>query len=333
MKRDITFKIAMKNLGILLISMICVVIFNKLFGTDNNWVGVFTAIALTMFMMLKVELNLKSTIVSIMLSFILIGIAPYFSNLNPILGIIINFLSVFAIMYLYKDSEKNMSYMPFMLGYIFIEGNPVTGHSYFLRLIGLISGGIIVSIIYFICHHSKEHKDISIKSAFCNIDVHSLRFNYSIRMAIGITIAMFIGTIFNFQRSMWISITVMSLTQPHLHQTKERIKARTAGTIIGAILFVIIFVVLVPHEYSFILLLILSYIYTFVEKYNVQMIFITMNSLSATQVLLGSDVSVFLRICFVGIGAIIAWIINITGYKPIEKKLQNNSNQRKTPAT
>lgn len=248
------------------------------------------------------------------------GIIPFFSRINPFIGILINFFAVFFITYLYKDSDKSMNYMPFMLGYVFLEGNPVDAEGLLVRMLSLLAGGIIVSIFYYFFHYKKKAKNTTLKIVFSKIDIHSLRFNYAIRMALGIAIAMFIGNIFHFQKSMWISITVMSLTQPHFRQTKERIKARTIGTIIGAILFVLLFVILVPHEYSFILLMVLSYLYTFVEKYNVQMIFITMNSLSAAQVLLGTDVSVFLRITFVLLGAVIAWIVNKAGYYSIEEK-------------
>lgn len=72
MKKDINFKIAMKNLGILLFSITCITVFSQLFGTNNNWVGIVTATALTMFMILEIELTLKSSLISIVLTFLCI---------------------------------------------------------------------------------------------------------------------------------------------------------------------------------------------------------------------------------------------------------------------
>lgn len=102
----------------------------------------------------------------------------------------------------------------------------------------------------------------------------------------------------------------MSITQPHFDDTKTRVKERFFGTLIGSAIFVLIFVYLVPQQFSSIVLLILSYIYTFIKEYKIKMIFITMSSLGAAMILFQPGVSVPMRIAFIVVGIGIALIVN-----------------------
>ena len=151
-------------------------------------------------------------------------------------------------------------------------------------------------------------------------DKDPLQINFALRMAIGLTISMFIGGIFGFVKGMWISATVLSLTQPHYEQTKERIGQRIIGTIIGAILFIILFCFIVPKSMDTIVLLVLSYIYTFIKPYKIQMIFITLNALAAAMILFDASISVPMRIAFVLVGVVIAFIVNKVLYSRFERK-------------
>ncbi|GCD13230.1 hypothetical protein Ctaglu_48530 [Clostridium tagluense] len=180
-----------------------------------------------------------------------------------------------------------------------------------LRIIATVVGGILIVLAYYVPH--KKQQEFPYNSLFeqlTSIKNDSLQFNFTLRMAVGVTVAMFVGNYFSFQKSMWISITVMSLTQPQLHQTNQRIKYRVFGTILGALIFVVLFNFLVPKNLSTYVLLFLSYIYTFIKEYKVQIVFITMNSLGAAMILYDMSVSVPMRISFILAGTVIAFIVN-----------------------
>ncbi|WP_300382116.1 FUSC family protein, partial [Clostridium sp.] len=148
----------------------------------------------------------------------------------------------------------------------------------------------------------------------------SLNFNFAIRMAIGVAIAMAIGNYFNLEKSMWIGLTVMSLTEPHFDQTKEKIKYRLFGTFLGALIFMIIFKFVIPKSLTIYVVLLLNYTYMFIKEYKARMVFTTMNALGATMVLYDISVSVPMRISFILGGTVIAFIVNKVLYDRFIKK-------------
>lgn len=332
MKKNINFKMAVSNLILLIGIILFISIFSQMFGFSNNLAGVAIVTAVLMLLTMKIDLNLKDSIISIILSFILIGIASYISKFNCFVGIFVNFFTILCITYLFKNEQSSTLYVPFVLGYIFMEGTPITFSEFPYRMLGLLFGGFLTSIIYYLKNKNVENSSISIKTLFTNINFDSFRFNYAIKMAIGVTFSMFIGNIFNLEKYMWICITVMSLTQPNFNYIKERIKHRFFGTIIGSILFIILFLFLVPNKYTLILTLILNYLYMFIEDYNLQIIFITMNALNSAQILLGSNKSILLRISFIILGIFITYIINrhykfLNNFKnKVHNKFDKNSN-------
>ena len=315
----INFKLLLGNLVMLIGIIVFVVLFSKFFGSENTLVGVAVITAMLMFKSINISLKYREAIFAIIFSFIYMAFASYISRLNAFTGIPINFILVFIVIYLFTNEMETKAYLPFILCYVFLEGNPVSSEQLMNRIVGLLTGGILIAFIYYISHKDSDDKNhLTIREMISNFKTNSLQFNFSLRMAIGISIAMFIGKTFGFSKSMWISITVMSLTQPHYHETKERIKQRVVGTIIGSIIFIILFEYLVPSKFSSLVLLILSYIYTFIKKYDRQIIFVTLNSLGAAMVLFDTFVSVPMRITFVLLGSIIAFMVNKTIYARME---------------
>lgn len=307
----INLKLLLGNLVMLIGIIAFVMLFSKFFGEENTLVGVAVITAMLMFKSINISLKCREAILAIIFSFIYMGLASYISRLNAFIGIPINFILVFIVIYLFTNEMKTKAYLPFILCYVFLEGNPISSDQLMSRIIGLLVGSILIAFIYYTSHKNSDDKNhLTVSEMISTIKTNSLQFNFALRMAIGLTIAMFIGVTFDFSKSMWISITVMSLTQPHYYQTKERIKQRIVGTMIGSILFLVLFEFLVPPKSSYLVLLIISYVYTFIKKYPMQIIFVTLNSLGAAMLLFDTFVSIPMRITFVLVGAVIAFMVN-----------------------
>ena len=321
---DIIKKIDSKKLIGNLIMIIGIIIFvslfSKIFGPENTLVGVTIITAILMFNVMHLNLKFKDAIFTIIVAFTGMGLTSYLSMINPFLGIPINFISVLIMAYIFSNKIEEKAYLPFLLCYVFLQGSPVTAEKLEIRILSLLIGGILVGVIYYFSHRKIYHDDHrSIREMLSSKDKDPLQINFALRMAIGLTISMFIGGIFGFVKGMWISATVLSLTQPHYEQTKERVGERILGTIVGAILFIILFYFVVPKSMDSIVLLVLSYIYTFIKPYKIQMIFVTLNALAAAMILFDASVSVPMRIAFVLIGVLIAVVVNKLLYSRFEK--------------
>lgn len=319
--KKLSFKLLFGNLILIIGIIIFVSLFSKIFGVENSLLGVGVVTAILMCGVIDLDLQIKDAILVIIVSLIIMGFSAYLSRLNPLLGIFINFTTIFFTIYIVTNRMDTKTFLPFILSYVFLEGNPVTIDKLPIRVVATFIGGILIALAYYITHKNQQKFAYnSLLEQLKSISKNSLQFNFVLRMAVGVTVAMFMGNYFSFEKSMWISITVMSLTQPHLHETKERIKYRVGGTILGALIFVVLFNFLVPKSLTTYALLFLSYIYTFIKEYKVQIVFITMNSLGAAMVLYDMSVSVPMRISFILVGTVIAFIVNKGFYDNFIKK-------------
>ena len=299
-KKNLKPKILISNLILIIGIVLFVTLYGAVFGNANSLIGVCAITAMLMFVDVHLSLKLNEAIITTVLSFVLMGVSSQIASM------------------------ETKAYLPFILCYVFIEGTPITWSQLPIRLIALFVGGGLIALVYYFSHRKKDDSDhMNISEMIKTMNKDTLQFNFSLRMALAVSIAMLLGSILGFQKSMWISITAMSITQPHFDDTKTRVKERFFGTLIGSAIFVLIFVYLVPQQFSSIVLLILSYIYTFIKEYKIKMIFITMSSLGAAMILFQPGVSVPMRIAFIVMGIGIALVVNKVIYGRLKLEESN----------
>lgn len=327
--KKVNIKTIFKNLFMIACIIISVSLCSAIFGSNNSltWVG--TIVAIMLYWDLNIGINKRQAPIIIFSLFIFTGIANRVAEINPILGMIINLISIFSITYLLSSKPEYKAYIPLILIYIFDQSNVAVGKDFYTRMISLALGGLITGIVYYFRHRDLKEEFKSIKEQIKGVDITSPRFIISLRMSIGVSIAILIGTLLGIQRTMWISISVMSLTQLEFETTKERFKHRIIYTIIGAVAFVLLFQVLIPEKYDTLASIVLSYIYTFIESYKHKMIFITVSALSASMVIFDTTTAIATRIILIILGCMLAILINkIDLQKPmllIKNKFANNN--------
>lgn len=308
--KKVNIKTIFKNLFMIACIIISVSLCSAIFGSNNSltWVG--TIVAIMLYWDLNIGINKRQAPIIIFSLFIFTGIANRVAEINPILGMIINLISIFSITYLLSAKPEYKAYIPLILIYIFDQSNVAIGKDFYTRMISLALGGLITGIVYYFRHRNVKEEFKNIKEHIKDVDITSPRFIISLKMSIGVSIAILIGTLLGIQRTMWISISVMSLTQLEFETTKERFKHRIIYTIIGAVTFVLLFQVLIPEKYDALASIVLSYIYTFIESYKHKMIFITVSALSASMVIFDTTTAIATRIILIILGCILAILIN-----------------------
>ncbi len=308
--KKVNIKTIFKNLFMIACIIISVSLCSAIFGSNNSltWVG--TIVAIMLYWDLNIGINKRQAPIIIFSLFIFTGIANRVAEINPILGMIINLISIFSITYLLSAKPEYKAYIPLILIYIFDQSNVAIGKDFYTRMISLALGGLITGIVYYFRHRNVKGEFKNIKEHIKDVDITSPRFIISLKMSIGVSIAILIGTLLGIQRTMWISISVMSLTQLEFETTKERFKHRIIYTIIGAVTFVLLFQFLIPEKYDALASIVLSYIYTFIESYKHKIIFITVSALSASMVIFDTTTAIATRIILIILGCILAILIN-----------------------
>ncbi|WP_250277729.1 FUSC family protein [[Clostridium] colinum] len=220
---------------------------------------------------------------------------------------------------------SHKTYIPFALMYVFAEGSPINREQIVSRFLSFILSGIILSSIYYI-RHKKLESERTIKDIFNSISISKETTVFNIKMTLGLTVAFFLTKFFGIEKGMWISMTVMSLTQPNFHLIKKRIQHRFFGTVVGGIFFLILFGGLIPEKFFGVITAILSYIYTFAKSYYIQIIFVTINALNAANGIFDTLYHGYIyRLSFIFIGIVIVLII-VFLEKMLDKKVESDKN-------
>lgn len=317
------FKLAIKNLGLIAFIIIFVILFSAIFGSENQLIGVALITGILLFKQIGIGIDIKQAPFIIFAICIIMMICNLLSFTNIYLSVFVNAIAVFTLMIFSTIRLAYKTYIPFILFYIFAHGNTIPDGRIIYRIGAFIFSGLTLAIIHFIYNKNNENcKKVS--EIFSSFNLENDSYVFTLKMTIGITVAMIFADILGFAKGMWISITVMSLTQPEFETTKNRIKWRISGTLIGILIYLLLFEFVLPENSIIFITFILSYVYTFIKDYHIQMIFITINSLNAAKEVFDSSHPSIFRISFLCLGIMIALIIVFLEHKIFDKKIKDN---------
>lgn len=138
-----------------------------------------------------------------------------------------------------------------------------------------------------------------------NLNLKSSLFRYSLKLAIILSISMFVIDMFNIQYGKWIVVTMYVLLQPYSEDTKNKAKNRFKGTGIGVIIFLLIFSFVKDSISKNIILFIAFSFYFYYEEYYKKVIALTIISLSSISLIENIDILSLNRLVYVLIGVLL----------------------------
>ncbi|MBO3376812.1 FUSC family protein [Clostridium perfringens] len=143
-----------------------------------------------------------------------------------------------------------------------------------------------------------------------SLKMKDLRVAYSLKLAIAVSLIMFIVDLFKIPQGRWIVTSVYVVIQPYEEETLTKAIKRFKGTIIGVIIYISIFtffVHIIPLE---LLLLILMFLYFVQKDYEKKVVCTALMTLSFGLSRSTVGYLAFYRFLFVIIGIVIALGIN-----------------------
>lgn len=138
----------------------------------------------------------------------------------------------------------------------------------------------------------------------------SVKFSYAIRVSLGIVIAGFISSYFNLSEGRWIYFTVLSVIIPIYELSAQKTRDRLFATVVGGIIVVILFSIFKDSLSRTLILMFSGYLKSYTTSYRYGTIYTTVSAIGAAALLGGTEVLTINRILFVGLGAVIAIVIN-----------------------
>ncbi|SDL29775.1 Fusaric acid resistance protein-like [Romboutsia lituseburensis DSM 797] len=179
------------------------------------------------------------------------------------------------------------------------------------------------------------HKFELIISMKENFNLNSLKMIYSLKLALSISLAMFLIQFLNIPYGRWIVITIYVIMQPYEEDTVIKAKKRLKGTFIGVILFFSIFSLIHDTIPKMIVLFIAFFYYFYFKEYDKKVMCMTTISLSSVSLVHYINIISIGRLMFIAIGVGFGLLIN-KYFLPYnitdsieELKLKYKNNERK----
>lgn len=322
----------MKNVLKLIISKVpiflCCALFiggyGKLFGSENSIIGV--AILTTLLIFLKNDFGYDAKQASLFLGIltVLTVVGPKLSLINPFMGIIINFFAIMMILVLSCYDVEQDNHVPFLLGYIFSQGYDVTGVLFTKRLISIVIGAALVAGIYFL-RTRKSTYELKVLDVIKSNNIHNKNTQWYLKLAITLTVVMFLGDLFDYPRTIWISFAVLSLTYHQNEERKRRVKYRLPATIIGCSVFFILFEYVIPLSMQGMIAAATGFGMMFINTYFRKTIANSFSALISSMLMYSTGSAVVFRVLSNVIGVGVVLISHHFFEKAFDKiKLENN---------
>ena len=132
--------------------------FSAVFGSENTLIGVTTITAVLLFLNKDFSLNPVKTTIKLVCFNVAMGIITFLASKNAILGIPLNFISLFIMGYTLSYNLSAPSFVPFNLQYVFMLCTPITIDKLPMRLLSLAVGAIIIVLSQVLLNKNKIYK-------------------------------------------------------------------------------------------------------------------------------------------------------------------------------
>ena len=229
-----------------------VALFTLFFGSANSVAGVFVLLCVLAFRRADLGIHAPHAVVGMILIYGILCVGPHLSNmLVPALSFFVNTAGILLIMILGCFSVAMSNHSTFVLGYLLLQGYDVSGTDYLMRIAGLTAGCFLTVIIYYRNHRGRKYEK-KFPDLFREFRISSSRTRWQLRLTLGVSTALLLGTLLHIPRVMWIGIAAMSVLQPARKDLFQRVKFRAPGNILGGCLFLFLSLLLPGDVCSYI---------------------------------------------------------------------------------
>lgn len=290
-----------------------------LFGKGNSSVAVGFFCLLLQSRFVNYGYNVFSSIANLFIISVIVAfdslLAP---QVNPFLGFIINFAFLMFILVVTCDNPRLGNVAVYVDTYLFSTFLPPQNMTeVHLRFIETALGFILCSLIFYKYHHDKN-KDVKFRDVLKHFSLKNKVSQWQLRLAFGISTALFIGQFFKLPRYFWLGISalsILSIYEPENRNVRheninKRVLERILGIVIGSLLFGAIYHV-VPPKFDFFIGPIGGLFVGFSATYRWSTVFNCLGALMMATSLYGANTSVILRIFNNILGCVVTVIFMI----------------------
>ncbi|MBS5149970.1 MAG: FUSC family protein [Butyricicoccus pullicaecorum] len=251
-RRRIWLAMAMRALLIVLFAIIFVGVLGGIFGAENNPMGVSLFCILLGIRFVDFGYCIKDSMAALALALAILLIAPAVATaVNPIIASCIHFCAFLTLLLMTTDKPELGNGGLFGFAYVFLMGNPVTGAAFWRRAGLTVVGYLVCGAVLYFKHHDKN-KEIRFHQIAAQFTMSQEKSRWQLRMALGVSLVLTLGSLFEMERFMWMGFACISLFSSYpTVNIKERVWQRILGVIVGSSIFFVIYQVIPEALHSF----------------------------------------------------------------------------------
>ena len=272
-----------------------VTLFSLVFGSENSIAGVVVLLFILIFRQTDFNINSFHSILNMFLISGIMGIGSYIAYSSSIFfAFITNFICIFLITVLSCHNVHMFNHSIVVMCYILLFGYEVTEKSYIMRLLGLILGALICSIIIYRKTINKNYEK-NFSHLFTEFDIKTERSKWQLSLALSVSTAMFVGQLLGFKRVIWIGFSALAVSQISPELRIQKAIHRIPGTLAGVLLFYI-FYKIIPMEFHNMLGILGGLCVGFCTLYGFQTMFNCLGAMSVAVDIIGIYSTILFRI-------------------------------------
>ncbi len=129
--------------------MAFVTAYTKIFGEDNSVAGV--VVLLTVMVFRSADLGIKAShgMGVIVILFAVLAVGPRLTHMVPAgWAFLLDFVFLLLLLTLGCHNIIMANHATWVLGYLLLQGNDVSGHAYFMRVLALALGALLTALVF-----------------------------------------------------------------------------------------------------------------------------------------------------------------------------------------
>ena len=313
---------------IVLLAIAIIAPLSKLFGEENNSMLVALFCILLAVRFVDFGYCIKDSMINLTITFALLFAGPVISaHTGPILGLIINIAALLVILVMTSDSPELGNGGLYGFSYVFLVGTPVEGEMIVKRGLLTLLGLVVCGIIFY-CKHKDKNKNIRFSDILSGFKLSSKKSQWQIRMALGVSLLIFIGRLLSVERLMWAGFACSSLLSNYeTDVAKKRSFSRIFGTIIGMIVFFAVYSV-TPSTFHSLFGPACGVVLGFCVEYRYKTAVNCFSALLLATTLYGLSGALLLRVLNNILGVIFAYIFLILFQKIVDSRMKKKERNK-----
>lgn len=219
---------------------------SQIFGQENSPMAVVLFCWMLSIRFVNFEYCVWDSLVTLAVVLLILLVAPTLAMMAPPVPLfVLHGVAFFALLTITSQRPELGNGGLCGFSYVYLTGNPVQGEV-LLQRAGLVLVGYAICALILVKKHRQAHTQVRFHHVVRRFSLTSLTNLWQVRMALGVSLVLTLGSVLQVQRFIWMGFACASLLSqyPYSHDTRTRVWQRMVGVLAGSGAYFLLYLVL-----------------------------------------------------------------------------------------